>query len=114
MSGLIDRAETIRAWCKLTCGCEPEECTMTIERDGAEECNFVEFLWNRPEYDYERDEEVVLVGHAHWIALTECANEGVYCSHCRKKVYKRDYSNTMKVRSKFCPNCGFKMDEVTK
>ena len=56
MSGLIDRTETIRAWCKLTCGCEPEECCMTIERDGAEECNFVEFLWNRPEYDYERDE----------------------------------------------------------
>ena len=46
---------------------------------------------------------------AHWVALTDCANEGVYCSHCHKKVYKLDYSNTMKVRSKFCPNCGFKM-----
>ena len=48
--------------------------------------------------------------HGYWITLTGCSNEGVYCSHCRKKVYKRDYSNTMKVRSKFCPNCGFKMD----
>ena len=46
---------------------------------------------------------------AHWVALTDCANEGVYCSHCHKKVYKSDYSNTMKVCSKFCPNCGFKM-----
>lgn len=51
MGDLIDRKEAIRAWCKLTCGCEPEECCMTIERDGTEECNFVEFLLNRPEYD---------------------------------------------------------------
>ena len=50
------------------------------------------------------------VQHGYWITLTDCSNEGVYCSHCHKKVYKRDYSNTMKVRSKFCPNCGFKMD----
>ena len=48
--------------------------------------------------------------HGYWITLTDCSNEGVYCSHCRKKVYKRNYSNIMKVRSKFCPNCGFKMD----
>lgn len=46
---------------------------------------------------------------AHWIALTDCADQGVYCSHCQKKVYKLDYSNTMKMRSKFCPNCGFEM-----
>ena len=63
MADLIDRKEAIRAWCKLTCGCEPEECGMTIERDGAEECEFVEFLWHRPEYDctkcflWERDED---------------------------------------------------------
>lgn len=51
MSDLIDRKDTIRAWCKLTCGCEPEECTMTIERDGTEECNFVGFLSNAPAVD---------------------------------------------------------------
>ena len=55
--------------------------------------------------------DAVPVQHGYWITLTDCSNEGVYCSHCHKKVYKRDYSNTMKVRSKFCPNCGFKMDE---
>lgn len=57
MADLIDRKEAIRAWCKLTCGCKPDECGMTLEENGAEECEFVEFLWNRPEYDYERDED---------------------------------------------------------
>ena len=28
----------------------------------------------------------------HWISLTECANAGVYCSVCHKKVYKEDYA----------------------
>lgn len=46
---------------------------------------------------------------AYWVTLDECANEGVYCSACKKKVYKLDYSNTMKIRSKFCPNCGRRM-----
>lgn len=47
-----------------------------------------------------------------WINLTKCANEGVYCSVCRKKVYKADYAWAVKknkVRSNFCPNCGAKM-----
>lgn len=49
---------------------------------------------------------------AHWIILDECANEGVYCSACNKKVYRINYSNKMKMRSPYCPNCGAKMDEV--
>lgn len=57
MSGLIDRDETIRAWCLMNCGCKPDECAMTIEENGAEECEVVDFLWHRPEYDYERDEK---------------------------------------------------------
>lgn len=48
-----------------------------------------------------------------WIILDECANEGIYCSVCHKKVLKIDYSNTMKKWKdfKFCPNCGAKMEE---
>ena len=53
------------------------------------------------------------VKHGEWISLTECANAGVYCSVCSKKVYKEDYAwcnKKNKVRSNYCPNCGAKMD----
>lgn len=46
---------------------------------------------------------------AEWFELTNCANEGVYCSACNKKVYKLGYAN-QKIRSKYCPNCGAKMN----
>lgn len=55
---------------------------------------------------------VVEVKHGRWIALTECANEGVYCSVCHKKVYRADYAwcaKRNKVRSNYCPNCGADM-----
>ena len=45
----------------------------------------------------------------YWYALDECANEGVYCSVCHKKVYKLNYAN-QKLKSKYCPNCGAVMD----
>ena len=54
-----------------------------------------------------------LVKHGRWVTLTECANEGVYCSECHKKVYKADYAwsnRGNKVRSNYCPNCGARMD----
>ena len=47
--------------------------------------------------------------HGSWFLLDECANEGVYCSVCHKKVYKTDYAN-QKIKSKYCPNCGAIMD----
>ena len=47
--------------------------------------------------------------HGYWFLLDECVNEGVYCSVCRKKVYKKHYAN-LKEKSKFCPNCGAIMD----
>lgn len=46
-----------------------------------------------------------------WIILDECANEGVYCSECHKKVFKLEFSHTMKWRNfKYCPNCGARME----
>ena len=61
--------------------------------------------------------EISRVRHGQWISLTECANEGVYCSICKKKVWKSDYicawcskKNRNKLRSNYCPNCGAKMD----
>lgn len=53
------------------------------------------------------------VVHAHWFLLDDCANEGVYCSACTKKVYKTNYAN-QKLKSKYCPNCGAQMDEGIK
>ena len=60
-----------------------------------------------------RAKEMVEVVHGHWVSLTECANAGVYCSVCNKKVYKEDYAwcnRKNKLRSNYCPNCGAKMD----
>lgn len=59
--------------------------------------------------------DVAPVRHGRWISLTECANEGVYCSICKKKVWKSDYTwcskkSRNKLRSNYCPNCGAKMD----
>ena len=53
--------------------------------------------------------DVVEVRHGEWFLLDECANEGVYCSVCTKKVYRTEYAN-QKLKSKYCPNCGAKMD----
>lgn len=50
-----------------------------------------------------------VVKHGEWFTLDNCANEGVYCSVCHKKVYKKCYAN-QKLKSKHCPNCGAKMD----
>ena len=60
--------------------------------------------------------DVAPVVHGRWIPLTECANEGVYCSTCKKKVWKSDYAQCSKksrnkLESNYCPNCGAKMDE---
>ena len=65
--------------------------------------------------DSEPAADVAPVRHGRWISLTECANEGVYCSICKKKVWKSDYAlcshkSRNKLRSDYCPNCGAKMD----
>ena len=59
--------------------------------------------------------DVAQVVHGRWISLTGCENEGVYCSICKKKVWKSDYAwrskkSRNKLRSNYCPNCGAKMD----
>lgn len=42
-----------------------------------------------------------------WRELDKCANAGVYCSKCGKKIFKRDFSDTMKWKDfNFCPKCG--------
>ena len=70
----------------------------------------VEQIENFLEYNTVDAVEVV---HGHWTSLTDCANAGVYCSVCHKKVWKEDYAwcnRKNKLRSNYCPNCGAKMD----
>ena len=58
------------------------------------------------EQEYAQQDRAV----GHWILLDECSNEGVYCSVCSKKVFKKEYAN-QKMKSKYCPNCGARMSD---
>lgn len=83
----------------------------------------VELLENSPrldamygEYDVAADwliaNGVTVQECGYWVSLTDCANAGVYCSVCHKKVYKEDYAwcnRKNKLRSDYCPHCGAKM-----
>ena len=62
--------------------------------------------------DYLISNGVTVQEHGYWASLTDCANAGVYCSVCHKKVYKEDYAGCNrknKLRSDYCPHCGSKM-----
>ena len=62
--------------------------------------------------DFLIDNGVTVQECGYWISLTDCANAGVYCSVCNKKVYKEDYAwcnRKNKLRSDYCPHCGAKM-----
>lgn len=49
--------------------------------------------------------------HGKWEKFEDCSNEGVSCSICHKKVFKLHYANQA-LQSKYCPNCGAKMDSL--
>ena len=62
--------------------------------------------------DYLVKNGVMVQEFGHWVSLTDCANAGVYCSVCHKKVYKEDYAwcnRKNKLRSDYCPHYGAKM-----
>lgn len=62
--------------------------------------------------DYLISHGVTVQECGYWVSLTDCANAGVYCSVCHKKVYKEDYAwcnRKNKLRSDYCPHCGAKM-----
>ena len=78
-----------------------------------QECGFGD---PRPTYEtvasYLMSHGVTVQECGHWVSLTDCANAGVYCSVCHKKVYKEDYAwcnRKNKLRSDYCPHCGAKM-----
>ena len=62
--------------------------------------------------DYLIRNGVTVQERGYWASLTDCANAGVYCSICHKKIYKEDYAGCNrknKLRSDYCPHCGAKM-----
>ena len=85
----------------------------------------VELLTNSPQLDvldwttgweeaanYLISHGVTVQERGYWVSLTDCANAGVYCSVCHKKIYKEDYARCNrknKLRSDYCPHCGSKM-----
>lgn len=49
-------------------------------------------------------EQVEKSWRGEWRLFDDCANEGLYCSQCGKKVYRVEYAN-VKMATRFCPNC---------
>ena len=66
--------------------------------------NLVNDILTAPTVDTER--------HAHWIK-GKIPYEEYTCSNCGGACWYYDYSGTV-CKSKYCPNCGCKMDEVVK
>ena len=84
-------------------------------------CNFCEHFKNKSACERHKKEVIAdnMIAHGvtvqesgYWVSVTDCANAGVYCSLCHKKVYKEDYAwcnRKNKLRSDYCPHCGAKM-----
>ena len=53
--------------------------------------------------------EVAPVRHGQWYMLDDCANAGLYCSACGRRVHREEFAYK-KMRSKYCPHCGARMD----
>ena len=51
-----------------------------------------------------------IVKTGHWIVLTFCANEGIYCSECHMKIFDRITKPKQKL-SQYCPHCGSRNEQ---
>ena len=56
--------------------------------------------------------DVAEVVHGQWYMLDDCANAGLYCSACSRRVHREEFAYK-KLKSKYCPHCGAKMDGAT-
>ena len=85
-----------------------------IERESAKKVLADDYAYNAAKLlDTVPAADVQEIRHGKWELIDECANEGVYCSNCHKKIYRAEYAN-QKVKSNYCPNCGAKMYGDTK
>lgn len=90
-----------------------DQCTYSVKCSNSA-CNVIPLTYECSEEtqaisDWNKRADADDVKHGEWCLLKNCANEGVYCSVCNKKVYKTNYAN-QKIKSPYCPNCGAKMD----
>lgn len=53
--------------------------------------------------------DVAEVVHGQWYMLEDCANAGLYCSACGRRVHHEEFAYK-KLKSKYCPHCGARMD----
>ena len=71
-----------------------------------------EMLLNFQQYlELQKAADVEPVVRGEWFLLDDCANAGVYCSACKRAVFKESawYKN-VHIKSKYCPNCGAHME----
>lgn len=74
MKDLIDRQAAIRRYCGEHCGCEPQDCGLTMLQDGSEDCDFVRFLKEEPSAEPEQ-----LTDNEQRIFLAAMAREEKVC-----------------------------------
>ena len=98
MDDLISRQAAIRRYCGEHCGCEPQDCGLTMLQDGSEDCDFVRFLKEEPSRDIAPSAQ----RKGKWIKEREewFTDYPYKCTNCGK--YSR-------ARYHFCPNCGADM-----
>ena len=53
--------------------------------------------------------DVAEVVHGQWYMFDDCANAGLYCSACSRRVHREEFAYK-KLKSKYCPHCGARMD----
>ena len=56
-----------------------------------------------------RAADVAEVVHGQWYMLDDCANAGLYCSACGRRVHHEEFAYKQ-LQSKYCPHCGARMD----
>ena len=88
-----------------------------IEREAAykdfEKCNSENPKWTpsrvKTLMTRQKAANVAPVVHGQWYMLDDCANAGLYCSACGRRVHHEEFAYK-KLKSKYCPHCGARMD----
>ena len=104
MDDTIRRQDAINVMCNINCGCDFNDCHLSYEEDGTEECADVRRLLELPSAQQEEKiagwqdgKRMTLDGTFYWFRQ---------CSHCG---YERNDDNSEK-DTNFCPDCGYRME----